>query len=89
MRDLAALAEQIRTVREAEKHFTRLWHVEQVLVGPDVLDRLAQDMDEIWALADEVLACDEPAGNAGKIGKGYLHHRRWSMNDEGGPADVQ
>jgi hypothetical protein len=89
MRDLAALAEQIRTVREAEKHFTRLWHVEQVLVGPQVLDRLAQDMDEIWALADEVLSCHEPAGNAGKTGKSYLRPHGRSMNDQGGPADVQ
>jgi hypothetical protein len=89
MRDLAALAEQIRTVREAEKHFTRLWHVEQVLVGPQVLDRLAQDMDEIWAMADEVLSCHEPAGNSGKTGTSYRAHREWSMNDEGGPADVQ
>jgi hypothetical protein len=89
MRDLAALAEQIRTVREAEKHFARLWHVEQVLVGPQVLDRLAQDMAEIHAMADELLACHEPAGTAGKTGKSYLRPHGWSMNDEGGPADVQ
>ena len=44
MRELAELARQIRNVRDAERRFMRRWRVEQLLMGPEVLDRLADDM---------------------------------------------
>lgn len=44
MRELAELARQIRTVRDAERRFMRRWRVEQLLMGREVLDRLADDM---------------------------------------------
>jgi hypothetical protein len=78
MRDLAALTEQIRVVRDAEKRFMSLWRIEQVLVGPDVLDRLADDLAEVAALADEVLALTDAAQDGG-----YAPPHNWSMNGEG------
>ena len=83
MRDLAALAEQIRTVREAEKQFMSLWRVEQVLVGPEVLDRLSSDMAEINAMAGELLdLCGESSNGA------YGGTSGWSMNGEGGSPGI-
>lgn len=79
MRDLAALSEQIRAVREAERRFMSLWRVEQVLVGPDVLDRVADDLAEIAAMADEVLALNGSNDDAG-----YEPPPNWSINGEGG-----
>jgi hypothetical protein len=94
-RDLAALAEQIRAVRAAEKRFMNLWQVEQVPIGPEVLDRLAADIDEVAKLAEEF--CDlqrdvdrdggHPSdGGSGYGGLGYRHSPRWPMNKLDGPA---
>lgn len=48
MRDLSAVAEQLRAVRAAERRFLRLWAraaVEQAIVMP-ALDRVADDLRE-------------------------------------------
>jgi hypothetical protein len=78
MRDLAALTQQIRTVRDAERRFMSLWRVEQVLVGPEVLDRVADDLAEIAAMADEILSLGQQDDS------GYATSRNWSMNEQGG-----
>jgi hypothetical protein len=78
MRDLAALTQQIRTVRDAERRFMSLWRVEQVLVGPEVLDRVADDLAEIAAMADEILSLGQQDDS------GYATSRNWSMNEHGG-----
>ena len=65
MRDLAALAEQIRAVRDAQRLFMGRWRLEQVLVGPEVLDRLADDMAAAHA------ELDLPAGADVDTGAGY------------------
>ena len=78
MRDLAALAEQIRAVRDAQRLFMGRWRIEQVLVGPEVLDRLADDMAAAHAELDD--APDRPAHD----GFGYPPPHRWSMYTNGG-----
>ena len=78
MRDLAALAEQIRAVRDAQRRFMGRWRLEQVLVGADVLDRLADDMAAAHAELDD-------ADNLPADGRfGYPPPRRWSMYTNGG-----
>lgn len=94
MRDLTVLAEQIRAVRDAEKRFMSLWRVEQVLVGPEVLDRLERDLAEVAQLADDVLSLSRQAsGDADDRGDGpaadedYCPRRDWPMNpNEAGPG---
>lgn len=44
MRDLSSLAEQIRAVRQAQRRFIGRWRMEQVIIGPEVLDHLADEM---------------------------------------------
>ncbi|MDB5295343.1 MAG: hypothetical protein JWO31_1326 [Phycisphaerales bacterium] len=75
MRDLAALAEQIRTVRAAQRQFVTRWRLEQVLVGADVLDQLADDMAAAHAELD--LSADDAAGD-------FAHPAAFA--DEGGFA---
>ena len=43
MRDMAAVAERLRTVRAARRKFLRLWTIEQAMVEP-LVDRVAEDM---------------------------------------------
>ena len=43
VRDMAAVAEQLRLVRAARRKFLRLWAIEQEMVGP-LLDRVAADL---------------------------------------------
>lgn len=100
-RDLAELAEQIRTVRAAEKRFMSLWRVEQVVIGPEALDRLAADIDEVAQLAEEFCALQQEVdrdearpfdggpsyGTASFGGLGYRHSTRWPMNESDGSAD--
>lgn len=82
MRELVALADQIRVVRAAQKRFMSLWRLEQVLVGPEVLDAVAADLTEVADMADEVLSlagndrADRPAP--------YPRPHRWSMYTDGG-----
>ena len=77
MRELAALTEQIRAVRDAQKRFMRLWRVEQILVGPEGLDRLAADMADAHRELD---ALDELDGFAGSSEESsYFGPRIWSM----------
>ena len=86
MRDLAVLAEQIRAVRDAQRRFMGRWRLEQVLVGADVLDRLADDM----AAAHHEL--DQPDDDAGALAAatwetgrfGYPPPRSWTMYTNGG-----
>jgi hypothetical protein len=44
MRDLGSLAQHLRLVQRAQRRFLRLWKLENVLVGPTVLDRVAADV---------------------------------------------
>lgn len=78
MRDLAALTEQIRAVRGAQRRFMGRWRLEQVLVGPELLDRLADEM----AAAHREL--DEPDDAPGTDGFSYSPPRGWSMYTNGG-----
>jgi hypothetical protein len=78
MRDLAELAEQIRAVRAAQRLFMGRWRIEQVVVGPEVLDRLADDMAAAHAELDD--ADDLPPGG----GFGYPPPPPGSMYTNGG-----
>ena len=85
MRDLAVLAEQIRAVRDAQRRFMGRWRLEQVLVGADVLDRLADDMAAAHRELDETdhdAACGTDAACGG--GFGYPPPRSWTMYTNGG-----
>ncbi|HEX8912589.1 MAG TPA: hypothetical protein VF796_09550 [Humisphaera sp.] len=80
-------------MRDAERRFMHLWRIEQVLIGPDVLDRLAADMAEAHREL-EALAAGELA-DAGSDpdfnpppSQGYPRPRNWSMYTNGG-ADGQ
>jgi len=44
VRDLSAIAEQLRTVQKARRRFLHLWAVESAMIHPG-LDRVAQDLD--------------------------------------------
>ena len=43
MRDMAAVAEQLRVVRAARRKFLRLWAIDKELVEP-LIDRVAADL---------------------------------------------
>ena len=43
MRDMAAVAEQLRVVRSAGRRFFRLWAIERAMVDP-MVERLAADL---------------------------------------------
>jgi hypothetical protein len=45
VRDMAAVAERLRTAREARRKFLRLWAIEQAMVEP-LVDRVAADLAE-------------------------------------------
>lgn len=86
MRDLAALAEQIRAVRDAQRRFIGRWRREQVLVGPELLDRLADDMA---AAHDELDAADragaaEAADAANEQPVRFAHASRFAAAPDGG-----
>jgi hypothetical protein len=82
MRDLAELAQQIRATREAERRFLSLWRRERVLIAPNALDRLADDMAAAHREFDE----DDCRATRGRFGSGggYPPPRNWSMNTRGG-----
>ena len=86
MRDLAVLAEQIRAVRDAQRRFMGRWRLEQVLVGADVLDRLADDMAAAHRELDETgpddAACGAEVPCGGRFG--YPPPRSWTMYTNGG-----
>lgn len=78
MRDLSAVAEQLRAVRAAEQQFLRLWAraaVEQAIVMP-ALDRVADDLREydefsgpitpFWLNGDTRTDDEPPAGEAAR-----------------------
>ena len=44
MRDLSAIAEQLRNVQKARRRFLQLWAVEAAVIHPG-LDRVAQALD--------------------------------------------
>lgn len=44
MRDISAVAEQLRAVRTAQRNFLGLWAMEQAIILP-ALDRVAADVD--------------------------------------------
>lgn len=44
MRDMAAVAERLRLVRQARRKFLRLWAIDQALVNP-LVERLADDLE--------------------------------------------
>ena len=85
MRDLSSLAEQIREVRQAQRRFIGRWRLEQVIIGPELLDHLADDMA---AAHLELEGSDlEAAGMEPEVatqslrrdGWGYPRSRLWSM----------
>jgi len=91
MRELAQLAEQIRAVRDAERRFMHLWRIEQVLIGPDVLDRLAADMAEAHRELESLAAAELSRTDAGAetdpvppTPRGYSPRRNRSMFTNGG-----
>ena len=81
MRDLSSLAEQIRAVRQAQRRFIGHWRLEQVIVGPEVLDHLADDM----AAAHRELDGDDALGGDGAMNPAcrpsddYTQGRIWTM----------
>lgn len=44
MPDLASVAERLQVIQRAHRRFLRLWHLEEIFVGPSVLDRVAADV---------------------------------------------
>ena len=44
MPDLASVAERLRVIQRAHRRFMRLWQLEEIFVGPSVLDRVAADV---------------------------------------------
>lgn len=92
MRDLAALTEQIRAVRDAQRQFMSRWRME-VLVGPEVLDRLAADMAaahrELDEDGDSTSSCDRNFPRELDSSRlDYSGPRSWSMFNDGGAADA-
>jgi hypothetical protein len=49
MPDLASLAERLRVIQRAHRRFMRLWQLEELFVGPSVLDRVAADVTRVEA----------------------------------------
>ena len=47
MPDLASVAERLRVIQQAHRRFMRLWHLEEIFVGPSVLDRVAADVTKL------------------------------------------
>ena len=43
MRDMAAVAEELRVVRSARRRFLHLWAIERAMIDP-LVDRLAADL---------------------------------------------
>ncbi|QOV90267.1 hypothetical protein [Humisphaera borealis] len=79
------MAEQIRAVRQAQRRFMGRWRLEQVIIGPELLDHLADDMA---AAHLELESSDHSAENAPaetatqtshRDGWGYPRSRIWSM----------
>ena len=64
MPDLASVAERLRVIQRAHRRFLRLWHLEEIFVGPSVLDRVAADVSTFGATGlgwqTEPHACPEP-----------------------------
>lgn len=88
MRDLSALAEQIRTVRDAQRHFIGCWRLEQAIIGHEVLDHLA---DEMAAAHRELEGCGSEQTMTAEVKKpqprswdGWGWSRSWSMYRDGG-----
>ena len=50
MPDLASVAERLRVIQQAHRRFMRLWHLEEIFVGPSVLDRVAADVTKVEAV---------------------------------------
>ena len=85
MRDLSSLAEQIRAVRHAQRRFIGRWRLEQVIIGPELLDHLADDMAAAHRELEgaDVDAADTESAVATQTsrqdGWGYPRSRLWSM----------
>ena len=47
MPDLASVAERLRVIQRAHRRFMRLWQLEEIFVGPSVLDRVAADVTRV------------------------------------------
>ena len=68
MPDLASVAERLRVIQRAHRRFMRLWQLEEIFVGPSVLDRVAADVSRVEAMRWEGAAsphrqahpCPEP-----------------------------
>ena len=84
MRDLVGVAEQVQFVRAAAQRFFWRGRLEQVVIGSEVLDRLAADVER----ADrEGTYAGEPTVDGRREGRdadgdGPLHRRR-RPDDEG------
>lgn len=75
MRELSAVAEQLRSVRLAEQKFLRLWAMEQSVILP-ALDRVADDLREYDGFSGPINPFvlndrprgddDQPAGGAAR-----------------------
>ena len=63
MRDLSSLAEQIRAVRQAQRRFIGRWRLEQVIIGPELLDHLADDMTAAHRELDGLEAAGDATGS--------------------------
>ncbi len=85
MRDLSTLAEQIRAVRQAQRRFIGRWRLEQVIIGPDLLDHLADQMAAAHAELDTPdsddanIAHDVNPGDSAGGDWCYSRSRLWSM----------
>lgn len=80
MRDLSSLAEQIRAVRQAQRQFIGRWRLEQVIIGPRVLDQLAADMAAAHRELDESPdALPDTGMSHFDGGDDYSGSRLWSM----------
>ena len=70
MGDFLAAAERLRLVRRARGEFLERWVVENLIVGPMLLDRLARALagcgDQTAALLQPAPGCDEETRSPGR-----------------------
>lgn len=85
MRDLSTLADQIRAVRQAQRRFIGRWRLEQVIIGPNLLDHLADEMAAAHMELDAYESDEQPQSHdvtssvAATDDWGYSRSRLWSM----------
>jgi len=64
MRDLSSVVEDLRLVQRARRRFLELWNLEKDVINP-VLDRMADDLQQVGAAGGDDVPASKPPGEAG------------------------